>query len=50
MSKSALGELGADRGRDVELRVEHPLEHFAEVVLVLLRFEWQASGPIRRVP
>src|ERR1022692_3629521 len=41
----ALGELGADRGRDVELRVEHPLEQLAEVVLLLLWFEGGQAVP-----
>src|SRR5690606_9194644 len=34
----AVLDLGADRRRDVELRVQHPLEHLAKVVLVLVWF------------
>ena len=37
--------LGADRRRDVELRVEHALEHLAEVVLVLVGLDGEDALP-----
>ena len=45
MSKSLLREPVADRRGDVQLRVEHPLEHLAEVGLVLLRLDGQDPVP-----
>ena len=45
MSKSPSSMLGADRRRDVELRVEHALEHLAEVVLVLVGLDLEDALP-----
>ena len=41
----AVVDLGADRRRDVELRVEHALEELAEVVLVLVGLRGQYPLP-----
>ena len=45
MSKSPSAILVADRRRDVQLRVEHALEHLAEVVLVLVGLDGQDALP-----
>ena len=45
MSKSPSREPVADRRRDVQLRVEHPLEHLAEVGLVLLGLDGEDPFP-----
>ena len=40
----------ADRRRDVQLRVEHALEHLAEVGLVLVGLDWPGRDPRRPAP